>query len=93
MRPRHGSSCSMWPKALAPSALSLAVAVNKTAPYDVAKDFAPVTLVTTVPEMLVVASNVPAGNMKELVALAKAQPGKLTHASSSIGSAGHRGAA
>ncbi len=44
-------------------------------PYDVAKDFAPVTLVTTVPEMLVVASNVPAGDMKELIALAKAQPG------------------
>ena len=35
-------------------------------PYDVAKDFAPVTLVTTVPEMLVVASNVPAKNMSEL---------------------------
>ena len=41
-------------------------------PYDVAKDFAPVTLVTTVPEMLVVASNVAASDMGELVALAKA---------------------
>src|SRR4051794_25459323 len=38
-------------------------------PYNVAMDFAPVTLVTTVPEMLVVASNVPANNMAELVAL------------------------
>lgn len=44
-------------------------------PYDVARDLAPITLVTTVPEMLVVASNVPAKNMAELVALAKAQPG------------------
>src|SRR5580704_13954321 len=34
-------------------------------PYDVARDFAPITLVTTVPEMLVVASNVPAKNMDE----------------------------
>src|SRR5512134_2179945 len=58
-------------------------------PYDVAKDFAPVTLVTTVPEMLVVASNVPAGNMKELVALAKAQPGKLNFASAGVGGLPH----
>src|SRR6266487_277689 len=40
-------------------------------PYDVGRDFAPVTLVVTVPEMLVVASNVPVGDMKELIALAK----------------------
>src|SRR6202162_6374007 len=58
-------------------------------PYDVAKDFAPVTLVVTVPEMLVVASNVPANNMAELVALAKAQPGKLNFASSGPGSMPH----
>src|SRR5688500_13128498 len=44
-------------------------------PYDVRKELAPVTLVVTVPEMLVVASNVPANNMAELIALAKAQPG------------------
>src|ERR1051325_2985188 len=64
------------------SASSLAINPTlETVPYDVAKDFAPVTLVTTVPEMLVVASNVPAGDMKELIALAKAQPGKLNFAS------------
>jgi tripartite-type tricarboxylate transporter receptor subunit TctC len=57
--------------------------------YDVAKNFAPVTLVTTVPEMLVVASNVPAKNMAELVALAKAQPGKLNFASAGIGGLPH----
>src|SRR6202163_1479321 len=39
--------------------------------YDTLKDLAPVTLVATVPEMLVVATNVPAGNMEELVELAK----------------------
>ena len=58
-------------------------------PYDVAKDFAPVTLVVTVPEMLVVASSVPANNMAELVALAKAQPGKLNFASAGLGGLPH----
>jgi tripartite-type tricarboxylate transporter receptor subunit TctC len=42
-----------------------------------------------VPEMLVVATNVPANNMKELVALAKAQPGKLNFASTGPGSLPH----
>jgi tripartite-type tricarboxylate transporter receptor subunit TctC len=57
--------------------------------YDVHKDFAPVTLVTTVPEMLVVATNVPAKNMAELVSLARAQPGKFNFASSGIGGLPH----
>ncbi|MFN5721759.1 MAG: tripartite tricarboxylate transporter substrate-binding protein, partial [Bradyrhizobium sp.] len=48
-----------------------------------------VTLVATVPEMLVVATDVPAKNMSELVALAKAQPGKLNFASSGPGSLPH----
>lgn len=58
-------------------------------PYDVRKDLAPVTLNVTVPEMLVVASNVPASNMTELIALAKAQPGKLNFASAGIGGLPH----
>jgi tripartite-type tricarboxylate transporter receptor subunit TctC len=58
-------------------------------PYDVAKDFAPVTLVTTVPEMLVVAGNVAAKDMSELVALAKAEPGKLNFASAGVGGLPH----
>ena len=58
-------------------------------PYDVAKDFAPVTLVTTVPEMLVVSANVPAKDLKELVALAKAEPGKLNFASAGVGGLPH----
>jgi tripartite-type tricarboxylate transporter receptor subunit TctC len=45
--------------------------------------------VVTVPEMLVVATNVPANNMKDLVALVKAQPGKLNFASSGQGSLPH----
>jgi tripartite-type tricarboxylate transporter receptor subunit TctC len=70
------------------SALAISPTMEKV-PYDVAKDFAPVTLVVTVPEMLVVASNVPANNMAELVALAKAQPGKLNFASAGIGGLPH----
>src|SRR5665213_2289933 len=57
--------------------------------YDPKKDLAPVTLVTTVPEMLVFASNVTANNMAELVALAKAQPGILTFASAGGGGLPH----
>src|SRR5437588_3048686 len=69
-----------------------ALVINPTmekVPYDVTKDFAPVTLVTTVPEMLVVASNVPAKSMTELVALAKAQPGKFNFASAGVGGLPH----
>jgi tripartite-type tricarboxylate transporter receptor subunit TctC len=70
------------------SALAISPTMEKVA-YDVAKDFAPVTLVATVPEMLVVTSNVPARNMAELVALVKAQPGKLNYASAGIGGLPH----
>jgi tripartite-type tricarboxylate transporter receptor subunit TctC len=58
-------------------------------PCETLKDLAPVTLVVTVPEMLVVASNVPAKNMSELAALARAQPGKLNFASTGPGSLPH----
>src|SRR5467141_5302072 len=70
------------------SALAISPTMEKV-PYEVAKDFAPVTLVVTVPEMLVVASNVPANNMAELVALIKAQPGKFNFASAGVGGLPH----
>ena len=72
------------------SASSLAISPSmEKVPYDARKDFAPVTLVVTVPEMLVVTSNVPAKNMDELVALAKAQPGTLNFASAGVGGLPH----
>jgi tripartite-type tricarboxylate transporter receptor subunit TctC len=72
------------------SASSLAISPSmEKVPYDARKDLAPVTLVVTVPEMLVVASNVPAKNMDELVALARAQPGKLNFASAGVGGLPH----
>ena len=58
-------------------------------PYDAANDFAPVAHVANVTNLLVVHPSVPAKSVKELIAIAKARPGKLTHASSSPGSAGH----
>jgi tripartite-type tricarboxylate transporter receptor subunit TctC len=69
-------------------ALAISPSMEKVA-YDTLRDLAPVTLVARVPEMLVVAENVPANNMKELLALAKAQPGKLNFASSGQGSLPH----
>jgi tripartite-type tricarboxylate transporter receptor subunit TctC len=70
------------------SALSISPTMENVG-YDVQKDFAPITLVATVPEMLVVASNVPARSMSELVALAKSQPGKLNFASAGTGGITH----
>jgi tripartite-type tricarboxylate transporter receptor subunit TctC len=69
-------------------ALAINQSMEKVA-YETLKDLAPVTLVVTVPEMLVVASNVPASNMRELVALAKAKPGSLNFASTGPGSLPH----
>jgi tripartite-type tricarboxylate transporter receptor subunit TctC len=69
-------------------ALAISPSMEKVA-YDTLKDLQPITLVAKVPEMLVVATSVPAKDMKELVALAKAQPGKLNFASSGPGSLPH----
>lgn len=69
-------------------ALAISPSMEKVA-YDTLKDLQPVTLVAKVPEMLVVATSVPAHNMAELVALAKKEPGKLNFASSGAGSMPH----
>ena len=58
-------------------------------PYDTLKDFAPVVLVATAPLVLTVHPGVKAGSVNELVALAKAQPGKLTFGSAGNGTAVH----
>jgi tripartite-type tricarboxylate transporter receptor subunit TctC len=61
----------------------------KEMPFDASKDFAPITLVASVPNLLVVNPSVPAKDVRELVALAKAQPGKLTFASFGHGTSNH----
>ena len=55
-------------------------------PYDSAREFAPVALVALLPSILVVDPALPAASAKELVALAKASPGKLNYSSAGVGS-------
>ena len=58
-------------------------------PYDPVNDFAPVSLVSTLPTAVAVHPSVPARSVRELLALARAQPGALNYASSGIGSNSH----
>ncbi|MBB1604238.1 tripartite tricarboxylate transporter substrate binding protein [Variovorax sp. UMC13] len=67
-------------------------AVYKTLPYDAVKDFAPVTIVASTPNIIAVHPSVPAKNLQELLALAKAQPGKLNYGSTSLGGSPHMSA-
>jgi tripartite-type tricarboxylate transporter receptor subunit TctC len=73
------------------SVTSLAInpAVNRELPYDPVKDFAPLSLCVTTPLYLVVHPSVPATTVKDLVALARRQPGRLTFASGGNGSSNH----
>jgi tripartite-type tricarboxylate transporter receptor subunit TctC len=60
-----------------------------TLPYDPIKDFRPITLLWSFPQLLAVASDSPAKTVDELVALAKSKPGGLSFASQGTGSGGH----
>jgi tripartite-type tricarboxylate transporter receptor subunit TctC len=62
---------------------------KKTLPYDVKRDFAPVTLAVNGPYLLVVNPSLPVRNVAELIAYAKANPGKLNFGSAGQGSSGH----
>jgi tripartite-type tricarboxylate transporter receptor subunit TctC len=57
--------------------------------WDAVRDFAPITLAVSSPSMLVVHPSVPVKNLKELIALAKAHPGKLNYAAGTIGATPH----
>lgn len=61
----------------------------KNLPYDPVRDFAPITLIVRVPNMLVVNPDVPAKDVRELIALLKANPGKYSFASSGNGTSQH----
>ncbi len=61
----------------------------KSQPYDVNRDFAPVTLLAKVPNVFVVHPDVPARNFREFVAHVKANPGRLNYGSAGNASAGH----
>lgn len=64
-------------------------ALQPRMPFRTPDDFAPISLLVTVPELLVITPSHPAKTVMELVAMAKAQPGKLLYASSGSGSAQH----
>jgi tripartite-type tricarboxylate transporter receptor subunit TctC len=65
--------------------------LTKKLPYDTLRDFAPVSMVVIVPQLLVVHPSVPVTNLKELIALAKSSPGRLNYASVGVGSPNHLG--
>jgi tripartite-type tricarboxylate transporter receptor subunit TctC len=67
----------------------IATSVYAKLPYDFQKDFAPITVVAIVPNVLVVNSSLPVNSVKELIAYAKANPGKLTYGSAGMGTAHH----
>ena len=64
-------------------------ALDNKLPYDSTKDFTPITLIASSPNAVVLHPSLPATSIKGLIALAKAQPGKLNLATSGNGSGGH----
>lgn len=72
-----------------PGALTILPHLRKNVPYDTLRDFAPISLLSIGPFVLITHPSVPAGTVKELIALAKAQPGKLNYASAGNGTANH----
>jgi tripartite-type tricarboxylate transporter receptor subunit TctC len=56
-------------------------------PYDTLRDFAPIVLVASTPNVLVVHPSLPVGNLREFIALAKRRPGEIAYASSGVGGA------
>ena len=71
------------------SPLAISPFTYRNIPYDTLRDFAAITTVASTPEILGIHPSLPARNLKELVALAKAQPGKLDFASSGNGGLPH----
>jgi tripartite-type tricarboxylate transporter receptor subunit TctC len=74
------------------SSLVFSPSIYDNLSYDPIKDFAPITQVFVAANVLVVHNDVPAKTLPELIALARAQPGKLTYAHAGIGTSQHLGA-
>ncbi len=72
-----------------PGSLTILPHLHKQIAYDPLNDFAPVSLVSIGPFLLITHPSVPVKTVKELIALAKAEPGKLNYASAGNGSANH----
>ncbi len=74
---------------LMPAADAAQPAIRRKLPYDLERDFVPVTRIVLGPWVVVVNPSVPARSAREMIALARANPGKLNYASSGIGSSAH----
>jgi tripartite-type tricarboxylate transporter receptor subunit TctC len=72
---------------VAPNAIN--VSLFRSLPFDPVADFAPVSLVASTPNILVVHPSTPARTVKEVIALARARPGTLNFASAGVGSSSH----
>ena len=74
---------------MASSAITINVSLYEKMQYDPVKDLAPISIAVSTPSILVVNNNVPAKSVSELIALAKAQPGRLTYGHAGNGSPAH----
>lgn len=74
---------------LTTSALNMGAALGQKLPFDVANDFIPIGAVAYAPSVVVVNLSIPANSMKDLIALARSRPGRLSYASAGIGSPAH----
>lgn len=73
------------------STLVLNPIILKNARYDPLKDFAPISQVASLPNVLLVHPSLPVRNLQELIALAKQKPGELSYASAGVGTSPHMG--
>jgi len=71
------------------ASMSINLSLHKTLPYHPLKDFSPISLAGTAPHILVVRPSVPVKSTRDLMALAKAQPGKINLSSTGIGTPAH----
>lgn len=71
------------------AALAINMSLYKSLPFDALRDFAPVSVFSESPNVLVVPAKLPAANVKELVAMAKRSPGKLNYSSAGVGTTQH----
>lgn len=74
---------------LVTSSHAINAAIKKTLPYDPVKDFAAVSLVATLPDLLLVNPSLPVHSVRELIALARKEPGKIAFGSAGLGSGTH----
>lgn len=72
-----------------PGPLTVAPAINVSMPFDTLRDFIPVMLIAKSASTLVVHPAIPAKNLREFIALAKARPGKLNYGTPGVGTVGH----